>query len=105
MTDFIVINELQVKRQDEESLMTWHEASTSLTDGWRLPTKEELDLLYQHKDVVGGFANYGYWSSTEYSSTDAWYQFFTNGNQYYYFNNKYYTLPVRAVRAIEMGYK
>jgi hypothetical protein len=66
MTDFIVIDNLEVKRQDEESLMTWHEAMKGFGDGWRLPTKDELNLLYQHKDVVGAFANGGfYWSSSE----------------------------------------
>ena len=34
-------------------------------DDWYLPSKDELALLYNQKAVVGGFANYNYWSSTE----------------------------------------
>jgi hypothetical protein len=50
-------------------------------------------------NVVGGFANNNYWSSTEYSSTDAWNQNFNNGNQNN--NTKNNTLPVRAVRGFK----
>jgi hypothetical protein len=38
---------------------------------WFLPSWDELDLLYQRKDVVGGFASTFYWSSTEYTSQTA----------------------------------
>ena len=65
---------------------------------WYLPSKFELNLLYQQKSVVGGFANYSYWSSSEYSSYGAWFQFFNDGYQ----NDDYKDddlLLVRAVRA------
>jgi hypothetical protein len=35
---------------------------------WFLPSRDELNLLYQAKDVIGGFATSGhptYWSSTQ----------------------------------------
>jgi hypothetical protein len=35
---------------------------------WYLPSKDELNLLYQAKDIIGGFATAGhptYWSSTQ----------------------------------------
>lgn len=41
------------------------EMCSSLGDGWRLPTLEELELLYQNRDAIGGFALAYYWSSTE----------------------------------------
>ena len=65
---------------------------------WYLPSKDELDLLYQQNTVVGGFAGDFYWSSSESNSYYAWNQNFSNGNQYYsgYKGN---ALPVRAVRA------
>ena len=33
--------------------------------GWHLPNAEELDLLFHQKDVVGGFSDVLYWSSTK----------------------------------------
>ena len=48
---------------------------------WYLPSKHELNLLYLQKTVVGGFAGYIYWSSTETVNSNAWSQFFYNGSQ------------------------
>ena len=74
-------------------------AATEICYGdWYLPSKVELNLLYQQKSVVGGFANYSYWSSSEYSSYSVWFQFFNDGYQ----NDDYKDddlLLVRAVRA------
>jgi len=64
---------------------------------WYLPSKHELNLLYLQKNVVGGFGNTNYWSSSEYSFDYAWYQTFDVGNQYNY--NKNSTYYVRAIRA------
>jgi hypothetical protein len=64
---------------------------------WYLPSKYELMLLYQQKNVVGGFAIVPYWSSTEVGDKFAWLQYFGNGNQYNYGKN--YSLGVRAIRA------
>ena len=64
---------------------------------WYLPSKYELNLLYLQKAVVGGFANYVYWSSSEYVASSAWAQYFYNGAQSS--NDKYGTYYVRAVRA------
>ena len=66
-------------------------------DDWYLPSKEELDLLYDQKTVVGGFASSNYWSSTDGERNFAWMQAFDNGQQLY--NDKGVSLPVRAVRA------
>jgi hypothetical protein len=48
---------------------------------WYLPSKNELNALYLEKTAVGGFDGDYYWSSTEYSWTEAWGQSFTNGVQ------------------------
>ncbi len=64
---------------------------------WHLPSKNELSWLYEQKTVVGGFANDGYWSSTDYSNTLVWDQYFGGGYQYYY--TKTADDLVRAVRA------
>lgn len=63
-------------------------------DDWFLPSKDELALLLQQKDVVGGFAVDYYWSSTEHTSRNAWSQL---GNTYSMY--KFYLLRVRAIRA------
>ena len=49
---------------------------------WYLPSRYELNLLYIQKDVVGGFVDDYYWSSTEDNDEDAWYQDFWDGWQY-----------------------
>lgn len=68
-------------------------------DDWYLPSRDELNELYQAKslNLVGGFANNTYWSSTEIDANLAWSQDFGTGNQLIY--GKYSSLGVRAVRA------
>ena len=46
---------------------------------WYLPAKDELNLLYAQKSLVGGFVNEIYWSSSEFDTGDAWVQDFTDG--------------------------
>ena len=77
----------------------WQDAKSiceDLGDGWRLPTREELHLMWLNRDTIGGFAAAYYWSSCEFNNFNAWYQHFFDGNQY--FINKDYTYHVRAVR-------
>jgi hypothetical protein len=98
----IKIDNLEVMTEDLEGNYTWDDAMKAcadLGDGWRLPTKDELNLLYENKEKIGGFADIYYWSSTEYGNgLGAWHQFFYNGNQY--FTNKDFGASyVRAVRA------
>ena len=73
---------------------------------WYLPSKDELNLMYQDKVTIdaaatsnGGssFISAYYWSSTEIFIDGAWLQTFGSGNQGY--NYKYATNRVRAVRA------
>lgn len=63
---------------------TWNDAKIlceDLGDGWRLPTREELLLIWLNKDNIGGFAAAYYWSSSEYRSNYAWGQDFLFGSQ------------------------
>lgn len=71
---------------------------TGTTTGWFLPSKDELDLLYQHQATIGGFADERYWSSSEEDRFDhlAWVQNFSNGSQGG--DNKNTLHRVRAVR-------
>jgi len=66
---------------------------------WFLPSKGELNLMYQNLKVsgVGSFTDYGYSSSSEYDADYGWYQSLFNGNQSY--SKKFLTYHVRAVRA------
>ena len=75
-----------------------HDSNGAKFNDWRLPTKDELNLIFLQKESIGGF-NLGmsYWSSTEYDNYDAWVQNFSYGNLF--FHNKDSTHFVRAVRA------
>ncbi len=67
-------------------------------DNWRLPTKEELKMIYNIKDKVGGLNTGGlYWSSSEAGNNFAYLIKFSNGSTSYNYNknNDFY---VRAVR-------
>ncbi|GHT82778.1 hypothetical protein FACS1894137_02330 [Spirochaetia bacterium] len=85
---------------------TWSEAKTvarnykggGFTD-WQLPSKEELNMIYQNlkKKGLGGLFEERYWSSSEYSSSAAWIQNFSDGSHDGYYKNS--TVCVRAVRA------
>jgi hypothetical protein len=92
-----ICNELRVTHGDK----------TGKTYGdWYLPSKRELNLMYQNKATIdataganGGssFASDYYWSSTEYDNDYAWIQNFLTGSQNGYLKNG--TYRVRAVRA------
>lgn len=49
-------------------------------DDWYLPSKSELQKLYDNKTILGGFVNYEYWSSTEVSIGGASVIDFTDGS-------------------------
>jgi len=63
---------------------------------WFLPSKDELNLMYQQRTVIGGFSTSYYWSSSEYDIDDAWAQGFNIGDQNY--GSKGTSLYVRAIR-------
>jgi uncharacterized protein (TIGR02145 family) len=73
---------------------SWEDAMDS-PPGWRLPTQEELHILYEAVPNTTGF----YWSSTEYNARDAWAQSFDDGWQGFY--DKGYIYSARAVRSFE----
>jgi hypothetical protein len=87
--------------------MTWQEAmdyASSLGDGWRLPTIEELITLidYSQVDPATNFPNHlatGFWSSSvhAYYTGYAWSVYFSSG--YVYGNGKYNGIRVRCVRS------
>jgi hypothetical protein len=64
---------------------------------WYLPSKDELNKLYDNRVAIGGFALDGYWSSSEDSISTAYLKEFTDGSPHSYDKNLVYW--VRAVRA------
>ena len=80
--------------------MNWDSAKIAcerLGSRWRLPNKDEFNILYINKDKIGGFTNIYYWSSTEDYYNFVWSQNFLNGVQVSL--NKSYPYYVRAIRA------
>jgi hypothetical protein len=75
-----------------------YEGPNGITTGWYLPNKEELNLLYLQKVIVGGFASGYYWSSSEFDRFIAWFQDFGSGAQGP-ISKDYGISKVRAVRA------
>ena len=65
-------------------------------DDWFVPSKDELDLLYQLRDLIGGFDSINYWSSSEYDANQAWRQAFSTGFQSPLAKSNFYrTRPIR----------
>ncbi len=63
---------------------------------WYLPSKDDLNQMYLHKDVIPNLKPFAYWSSTEVNKTTAWFQNFGNGAQVQQAKNAGYA--ARAVR-------
>ncbi|MCH2023522.1 MAG: DUF1566 domain-containing protein [Saprospiraceae bacterium] len=76
---------------------------------WFLPSRDELDLMYQRRTIINataianggsslasGYYNY-YWTSTQTGSKNAWRRRFYNGD--HFSANKNFSYFVRAVRA------
>jgi hypothetical protein len=83
--------------------MDWYTAKIAceaLGEGWRLPTKEELNHMFQlHEKGLGDFEFYVYWAESEPGILENdWCQSFDGGLQFYY--NKINTFYVRPVRSI-----
>ena len=78
-----------------------YSTATTKTGDWFLPSKDELNLLYQNlgkRVMLSNTTNNDYyWSSSQGNSYDSWLQRFSDGNQYH--TTKEDTFSVRAVRA------
>jgi len=89
--------------------MSWDDAMVeckNLGNGWRLPNKDEIAVMYEqlHTKGKGNFrVDNFYWSSSEYNAYNAWTFSFGYGGAYstYYSSlGKYFLLHVRAVRTL-----
>ena len=90
------LNGLEIAQFDFSEPMTYDEAvkaCSKLGDGWRLPTKEEMEEIYKNKNILGGFVspiyvednsefyidnNVYYWSGSSYGSDYVWVIGFTH---------------------------
>ena len=64
---------------------------------WRLPSKNELNEMYNHRIAIGGNFNLSYWSSTQSANATAWAQYFNSaGSQ----SNSSKISPAHYVRGI-----
>jgi len=66
-----------VAKADFPNRMDWEAATKACEDlgsGWRLPTKDELEMMDNqlHQENKGNFKDEGYWSSTENEVDGAW---------------------------------
>ncbi len=67
-------------------------------DDWFLPSKEELDTVYDNKEDIGGIlTSDDYWSSSEDGSDNAWIQNFINGMHHNL--SKTFSFPVICLRS------
>jgi hypothetical protein len=119
---FIINDEMGGKylevMQEDLGQMTWYDAlktCAELGDGWRLPTKYELENdLYKNKDKIGGFKEESmdkYWSATQCGDGGygelghAWIMSFGIGSAEDGYNAGHtayrYLYNVRAVRHVE----
>jgi trimeric autotransporter adhesin len=107
---------LIAETQDQSNSSTWFDAQNIISDNsshsveganysdWRLPTKFELKLMYDKKDVIGGFiidnnVYHYYWSSTESNSINAWSYPFGTQVVYTYGVDKANPFCVRSIRS------
>lgn len=106
----MIVENLEVAEADL-GIMTWDEAVDAcavLGEGWRLPTKDELNLMYMNlkQKALGGFGEDWLWSSSQNFSSHgtygygAWIQRFSDGLHDYYYKST--RCAVRAVRAVEL---
>jgi hypothetical protein len=96
------LDSIEIAQFDLPTEVTWYNAKREckeLGKGWRLPTKDELDRMYNNKDLIGNFVNTNYWSSSSFSSEYAWMQVFAH--KLIAISLKEGHLNARAVRTIK----
>ena len=67
------LDSIEIAQYDLPTEVTWYNAKREckeLGKGWRLPTKDELDEMYNNKDLIGNFVNTLYRSILEKGFTE-----------------------------------
>jgi hypothetical protein len=90
---------LEAAPVEMEFRSTWNDAGRRAHSPWRLPDKDELNLMYQNlrQKGLGDFSNAWYWSSSQNYRNGSWVQNFGDGSQDDDFKGN--TDSVRCVRA------
>lgn len=100
-----------INATDSDSPYQAAQACLSLNNGpsnygvtdWYLPSKGELNLLYTNRSSIGNFRNThydaDYWSSSEFSSTYAYFQKFDTNEWYWAEKNSSDEFYVRCIRS------
>ena len=92
---------VQAQGQGNYAAKLCYDLSLNGYSDWYLPSKNELNILYKNRELIGGFfidCDNCYWSSSETKYGNARGQDFNNG-RLYGSTGKNYTGRVRAVRA------
>jgi hypothetical protein len=85
----------EVQTNWEEARMYCFSLNIDGKIGWRLPTKEELNDIYESEN---DFEEWYYWSSTESNGSKAWFQNFNVGHQSSHGVKNNGNIYIRAVR-------
>lgn len=97
----------KIAHLDDAGPMPWQDAAKiheQLGEGWRLPTFDELEIMYQTigpgATNSGEFTNGLYWSATDYDEYQARLIRFSDGNTSYHYNKNvaHRKFRVRAIR-------
>lgn len=76
-----------INQNNNNSDYLWYYVNQHRTNtgkDWCVPSKDELNILYENLTQIGNFStstNPWYWSSSESSSNNAWFQLFSSGDQ------------------------
>lgn len=82
--------------------MTFEEArELSRNDRWRLPCKEEHELMYRlHQKTIGNFQFTSYWSAEGYSNKNAYTFSYTDGKPFNLSTTQSKPAPKKHVRLV-----
>ena len=94
----IIVKYLNTKGEKDKAAQRCVALNINGFNDWFLPSKYELDLLYNSiiNKGLGDYSGTYYWSSSQNYSYYAWYQCFINGDQRSIYKN--YNYKVRAIR-------
>ena len=101
----IIPNSNLMVQKEDLGEMRWSDANIACNNSvvggfsdWRLPTLDELSLIYQNKQYIGNLRNSYYWSGqSKYSS---WYYILNISNGHSGINDLVHVSYVRAVRTV-----